>query len=106
MRRRFIQQPDGSLLEVAKDDQPVSEGTMVMGDIQPYQAMFVDQATGVAPMVTSRSQHRELLRRNGLIEVGNEVEAHLKQRERKELPRDPRLKQRLIEVSAEKLRYN
>ena len=106
MRRRFIQQPDGSLLEVAKDYQPVSEGTMVMGDIQPYQAMFVDQATGTAPMVTSRSQHRELLRRNGLVEIGNEVQAHLKQIERKAVHKDPTLKKRLIEVAAEKLRYN
>jgi hypothetical protein len=39
----------------------------VAGDIQPYQSM----ATG--EMITSRSQHREHLKRNHLIEVGNET---------------------------------
>lgn len=47
----------------------------VMADIQPYQAMGVDVATGTAPMITSRSQHRDYLRRNNYVEVGNEVPA-------------------------------
>lgn len=106
MRRRFIQQADGSLLEVDKDYQPVSEGTMVMPDIQPYQAMAIDCKTGVAPVIKSRSEHREFLKRNGLVEIGNEVKAHLAQRERKELPKDPRLKQRLIEVAQKYRFYN
>jgi len=38
----------------------------VMSDIQPY----FSQATGT--MITSRSQHRNHLKDNGLIEVGNE----------------------------------
>ena len=75
-----------------------------MSDIEPYQAMFIDKATGIAPVVTSRSQHRELLRRNDLQEIGNEVKAHLDGLKRP-VPRDPRLKQRIIEVAAEKLRY-
>lgn len=41
----------------------------VMPDIQPYQSM----ADGT--MITSRSQHREHLKRNHLIEVGNEISA-------------------------------
>ena len=45
----------------------------VHADIQPYQSMGVDVATGNAPVITSRSQHREYLRRNGYVEVGNEV---------------------------------
>lgn len=44
----------------------------VISDIQPYQAMGTDIATGKAPIITSRSQHREYLKRNGYVEVGNE----------------------------------
>jgi putative FmdB family regulatory protein len=44
----------------------------VISDIEPYQAMGTDIATGKAPMITSRSQHREYLKRNGYVEVGNE----------------------------------
>ena len=44
----------------------------VMSDLEPYQAVGVDIATGKAPMITSRSQHREYLKRNGYIEVGTE----------------------------------
>ena len=46
---------------------------MVIADIQPYQAMGVDLATGKAPVITSRSQHRDYLRRNGYVEVGNDL---------------------------------
>ena len=46
---------------------------MVLSDLSPYQAMGVDVATGKAPVITSRSKHREYLRRNNYIEVGNEV---------------------------------
>lgn len=45
----------------------------VMTDIQPYQAMGTDIATGTAPMITSRAHHREYLKRNGYEEVGNEM---------------------------------
>lgn len=44
----------------------------VIADIQPYQAMGVDVATGKAPMISSRSEHRDYLRRNCYVEVGNE----------------------------------
>ena len=46
---------------------------MVIADIQPYQAMAVDVATGKPPVITSRSQHRDFLKRNGYVEVGNEM---------------------------------
>ena len=46
---------------------------MVIADIRPYQAMGIDVATGKAPMIGSRSQHRDYLKRNGYIEVGNEM---------------------------------
>ena len=45
---------------------------MVMSDIKDYRAVAVDVATGKTPVITSRSRHREFLRRNGYIEVGNE----------------------------------
>ena len=45
----------------------------VVSDIHPYQAMGTDVATGNAPVITSRSQHREYLTRNGYVEVGNEM---------------------------------
>ena len=46
---------------------------MVISDIQPYQAVAVDVATGKPPVITSRSQHRAFLKRNGYVEVGNEM---------------------------------
>ena len=45
---------------------------LIIGDIQPYQAMGRDIETGTAPMITSRSQHRDYLRRNNYTEIGNE----------------------------------
>ncbi len=47
-----------------------------MRDIQPYRAVAVDKATGKAPMITSRSEHRDFLRRNNYIEIGNDIPKH------------------------------
>jgi hypothetical protein len=44
-----------------------SDAPMVMPDIQPYQSM-IDGS-----MITSRSKHREHLRDNNCIEIGNET---------------------------------
>lgn len=46
--------------------------TQVMSDIADYQAMGTDIATGIRPVIGSRSEHRDYLRRNGYQEVGNE----------------------------------
>lgn len=43
--------------------------TYVSADIQPYKAMTGDVA---GKYITSRREHREFLKRNGLVEVGNE----------------------------------
>lgn len=43
--------------------------TYVSADIQPYKAMTGDKA---GQYITSRREHREFLRRNGLVEVGTE----------------------------------
>jgi len=39
----------------------------IMNDIQPYKSQVTGEVVG------SRSQHRELLRRNNLVEIGNET---------------------------------
>jgi putative FmdB family regulatory protein len=46
--------------------------TMVQADIQPYRAVCVDKETGKLPVIQSRKQHREFLRRNDYVEVGND----------------------------------
>ncbi len=58
----------------------------VMSDLAPYRSM-VD-----GKMITSRSQHREHLRRHSLIEVGNEVSYMLKPRQRKKSSKENRKK--------------
>lgn len=45
----------------------------IVSDIEPYQAMGTDIATGKKPMISSRSQHRDYLKRNGFVELGNEM---------------------------------
>jgi predicted nucleic acid-binding Zn ribbon protein len=47
-------------------DKVISAPSMIMPDIQTY------RVPGTQKYITSRSQHREHLRSNGLIEVGNE----------------------------------
>lgn len=46
--------------------------TNVIADIKPYKSM----ATG--EMIQSRTQHRDHLKRHNLMEIGNEIAAHLK----------------------------
>ena len=48
--------------------EPFGRGPNIISDIEPYRAMV-----GNGRMVTSRSQHRALLREHGCIEVGNEM---------------------------------
>lgn len=45
----------------------------IIKDIEPYQAVGGDIAlAGKIPKIGGRRQHREFLKRNGYIEVGNE----------------------------------
>lgn len=46
--------------------------TMVQADIQPYMSAAIDKETGKRVGVQSRKQHREFLRRNDYVEIGNE----------------------------------
>lgn len=45
----------------------------VIGDIGSYQAVAVDKETGKMPRIEGRAQHREFLRRNGYVEMGNDI---------------------------------
>lgn len=72
------------------------DAPMVMSDIQPYKSMVTGE------MITSRSAHRDHLRRHQLIEVGNEVN-HLKDSRRR--PEPPKgLKERIAQIAHDKLR--
>jgi hypothetical protein len=76
----------GASVRHARSDLPTP---MLMSDVPEH----INMATG--EMVTSRSQHREILRRHGLVEVGNEPlsrpmhkPAELTAKDRDELRRD------------------
>lgn len=47
-------------------------GIQIIKDIDPYKAVAVDKRTGKAPRIGSRREHREFLRANQYVEVGNE----------------------------------
>ena len=69
MRKSYVQ-IDGVLYE--KGTEPTEPlAPMVIPDIKPYTSM----ADG--SRITSRSAHREMLRRNNCVEVGNETKSHL-----------------------------
>lgn len=76
MRKRYIQDPQ--TLELVPYEEYYARrevnAPMVMPDIKPYQSMQTGE------MIKSRSHHREHLRQHGLIEIGNEVKAHMQQR--------------------------
>lgn len=48
-------------------------GLQIIKDIDPYKAVGGDVALGgKTPNIMSRREHREYLKRNGFVEVGNE----------------------------------
>lgn len=58
---------DGEVTFVRDDYNPPGEaGFQFVPDIEPYKNMIDGK------MITSRSEHRELLRRHNCIEIGNE----------------------------------
>ena len=64
--------PEGCLGHFARRTH--ADGTQIIRDIDPYQAVGADVALGgKIPKIGGRRQHREYLKRNGYIEVGNEV---------------------------------
>ena len=64
MRTTYVMR-NGELVEKHKANDETN-APMIMGDIAPYQSM-IDGS-----MIQSRSRHREHLKANGCIEVGNE----------------------------------
>lgn len=44
----------------------------IIKDIQPYKAVAVDKRTGKVPTLGSRREHREFLKANNYVEVGND----------------------------------
>ena len=44
----------------------------IISDIETYKAVGFDVVTGEAPVIRSRSEHRDYLKRNGYVELGNE----------------------------------
>jgi hypothetical protein len=51
----------------------IIKAPQIIKDIEPYKAVAVDIATGKAPRISSRREHREFLRRNNFVEVGNDI---------------------------------
>jgi hypothetical protein len=47
-------------------------GPQIISDIAPYRTAATDVATGQRAVIGGRRQHREFLRRNGYVEVGND----------------------------------
>ena len=78
-----------------KQNAPKRQAAMVMGDIQPY----ISQIDG--SVINSRSIHRTHLRDHGCIEIGNEI-----QKPTAKIPSyDPKLKQKIIDITNAKLGY-
>ena len=100
MRKRYVYR-NGEMVEVGPDYRPEPRTThwQIMPDIKPYQSMIDGRE------ITSRSRHREHLRANGCIEVGNETK-HLMNPTAGTgaLKPPPGLKQQIAEIAAEKLR--
>lgn len=94
MRKRYVQ-INGQLYE--RGQEPVAEGPMVIGDIKPYQSMIDGR------MITSRSQHREHLKANGCVEVGDQTQALLKQAQRD--PFESAQRKELIRAQVDAMRH-
>jgi hypothetical protein len=77
MRRTFIYDRDlESIIEITdgRNAPPQTKATRgIIRDIEPYRPVASDiGAGGKRPVIGGRRQHREFLRRNGYVEVGNE----------------------------------
>ena len=88
MRKSFVQ-IDGVLYEKGTEPERAPKGPMVMKDIEPYRSM----ADG--SLITSRSRHREHLKRHNCIEIGNET----KYLQPKPLTSPPGLKEALLRAT-------
>ena len=106
MRSRYFYSPDGKLVAEYKNGECVyydaeyydakDSGFHVIPDIAPYISM-VDGS-----VITSRSTHRDHLRQNGCVEVGND--SSIKNPRPKPMTSPPGLKEAIIRAANEKLR--
>ena len=92
MRKRYIQDPETGEL-IPRDEYVPKSSTnyYVMPDIQPYKSMVTGE------MITSRSRHRDHLKRHNVIEVGNEINHMMKPRPKVKLSNESR-KARIAEI--------
>ena len=99
-RQRYIQDPVTHKLIPADEytRQVDPNAPFVLPDIAPYQSM----ATG--EMITSRSHHRAHLRQHGLIEIGNEINAHMKTGQRSETTRERESRRQSISEAIDRAR--
>ena len=88
MRKSFVQ-IDGVLYEKGTQPERTPAGPMVMKDIAPYRSM----ADG--SLISSRSTHREHLRRHNCIEIGNET----KYLQPKPIQSPPGLKEEILKAT-------
>ena len=95
MKKRYIQDKSGRLVEVTSVPAHTRLAPDIMRDIAPYQSM-IDGS-----MITSRSRHREHLRAHGCEEVGNDSSLF---HEPKPLKSPPGLKEELIRAAHKHLR--
>lgn len=71
-RGKFIWDKEkGDFVPADEYVRPESAAPYILGDIQPYKSMQTGE------MIGGRRQHREHLKQHRLIEIGNEVKAHL-----------------------------
>ena len=68
IRKYRYDQNLGKMVEVTPDAPTQNKSAYVMEDLKPYQVVGPEQGK----WITSRSQHRDYLKRHNLIEVGNE----------------------------------
>ena len=63
--------PNGKL--VPSDEIPAEiRGTQIIPDIEPYKTTAADR-NGKQIVIRSRREHKEFLKRNGYVEVGNDI---------------------------------
>lgn len=74
-----IKTPTGTKTIYASSLEKSKKVHHIIPDIEPYEATGGDVAiNGERPVITSRSKHREFLRRNNYEEVGNEKDYFFK----------------------------
>jgi hypothetical protein len=94
MRKRYIQDPITYELIPAEEwrGPSVSKAAYIVPDIQPYQSM-VDGS-----MIMSRSHHRSHLKQHGMVEIGNEINHHMKQAQEKRQPDKKAINRAVVEA--------